>query len=40
MNIHAGFSKNGIDWDINPEPIFMQAGNTEMIQSDTNTTQG
>ena len=34
MNIHAGFSKNGIDWDINPEPIFMQAGNTEMIQSD------
>ncbi len=34
MNIHAGFSKDGINWDINPEPIVMQAGNTEMIDSD------
>ncbi len=34
MNIHAGFSKDGIKWDINPEPIEMKAGNTEMIDSD------
>jgi beta-1,4-mannooligosaccharide/beta-1,4-mannosyl-N-acetylglucosamine phosphorylase len=34
MNIFAGFSENGIDWDINHEPIKMQVGNTEMIESD------
>lgn len=34
MNIFAGFSKNGIDWDINHEPIRFQAGNTDMIESD------
>jgi beta-1,4-mannooligosaccharide/beta-1,4-mannosyl-N-acetylglucosamine phosphorylase len=34
MDIFAGFSKNGIDWDINYEPIKMLAGNTEMIDSD------
>jgi len=34
MNIFAGFSKNGIDWDINHSPIIMQAGNTQMIDSD------
>ena len=34
MNLFAGFSKNGINWDINHEPIVMQAGNTEMIDSD------
>lgn len=34
MNIHAGFSKDGINWDIKPEPIVMQAGNTGMIDSD------
>jgi len=34
MNIFAGFSKNGIDWDINHEPIQFQAGNTDMIDSD------
>jgi beta-1,4-mannooligosaccharide/beta-1,4-mannosyl-N-acetylglucosamine phosphorylase len=33
MNIFAGFSKNGIDWDINHDPIEMKAGNTEMIES-------
>lgn len=33
MNIFAGFSKNGIDWDINHEPIVMQSGNTDMIES-------
>ena len=33
MNVFAGFSKNGIDWDINHEPIVMQSGNTEMIES-------
>ena len=34
MNIHAGFSKDGINWDIEEEPIQMQPGNTDMIQSD------
>jgi len=34
MNIHAGFSKDGIHWDINHDPIKMQAGNTNMIDSD------
>lgn len=34
MNIHAGFSKDGLNWKIDPEPIVMQAGNTEMIDSD------
>ena len=34
MDIFAGFSKNGIDWEINHEPIKMQAGNTEMVDSD------
>jgi len=34
MNIFAGFSTDGINWDINHEPIVMQAGNTEMIDSD------
>ena len=34
MNIFAGFSKDGIDWQINPNPIEMKAGNTRMIDSD------
>jgi beta-1,4-mannooligosaccharide/beta-1,4-mannosyl-N-acetylglucosamine phosphorylase len=34
MNIFAGFSKNGIDWDIDHEPIDFVAGNTQMIESD------
>ena len=34
MNIFAGFSKDGIHWNINHEPIQWQAGNTEMIESD------
>ena len=34
MNIFAGFSKNGIDWDIEHEPIEFKAGNTEMLESD------
>ncbi len=34
MNIFAGFSKNGIDWDIDHEPIRFKAGNTDMIESD------
>ena len=33
-NIYAGFSKDGIDWDIQAEPIQMKAGNTQMIESD------
>lgn len=34
MNIFAGFSKNGIDWDIKHDPITFKSGNTEMIESD------
>ncbi|AZQ63857.1 glycosidase [Flammeovirga pectinis] len=34
MNIHAGFSKDGINWEINELPIDFIAGNTEMIHSD------
>ena len=34
MNIFAGFSKDGINWEINHEPICFKAGNTEMIESE------
>jgi beta-1,4-mannooligosaccharide/beta-1,4-mannosyl-N-acetylglucosamine phosphorylase len=34
MNIFAGFSQNGLDWNINHEPIQFEAGNTNMIASD------
>lgn len=34
MNIHAGFSKDGINWDINPKPIEMANADTDMIHSD------
>lgn len=34
MNIYAGFSKNGVDWEIEHDPILMKEGNTGMIQSD------
>ena len=34
MNIFAGFSKDGLNWEINHEPIVMQTGNTNMIESD------
>ncbi len=34
MNIFAGFSKNGVDWEINHEPIDFNPGNTDMIDSD------
>ncbi len=34
MNIFAGFSSDGIHWEINHEPIRMKAGNTDMIDSD------
>lgn len=34
MNIHAGFSKDGINWDIEHEPIVFQGGNTDFIPSD------
>ena len=34
MNIFAGFSKDGIHWDINHEPIKFVPGNPEMIDSD------
>src|SRR6056300_1442101 len=34
MNIFAGFSDDGINWNINHDPIEMEAGNTTMIDSD------
>lgn len=34
MNIFTGFSKNGIDWEIEHTPIVMKPGNTKMIASD------
>lgn len=34
MNIYAGFSKDGINWDIEDTPIVMKEGNTKMIDSD------
>ena len=34
MNIHAGFSQDGIHWEIDHQPIEMQPGNTQMIESD------
>jgi len=34
MNIYAGFSRDGLAWDIQPDPIVMEPGNTEMIASD------
>lgn len=34
MNIHTGFSKDGINWDIEHDPIVMKAGNTDMLHSD------
>jgi len=34
MNIHAGFSQDGVHWEIDHKPIEMQAGNTMMIESD------
>ena len=34
MNIFAGFSKDGINWEIEHEPIVFKAGNTQMIESE------
>ena len=34
MNIHSGFSQDGIHWEIDHQPIEMQPGNTGMIESD------
>lgn len=34
MNIFAGFSRDGIHWEINHQPIVFEAGNTEMIESE------
>ena len=34
MNIHAGFSQDGLKWDIEPEPIKMGAGNTLLLHSE------
>jgi len=36
MNIHVGFSKDGLDWDINNNPIKMKNGNSDMIHSNIN----
>ena len=34
MNIFAGFSKDGVNWEINHEPLVFKCGNTDMIESD------
>jgi len=34
MNIYAGFSDDGINWDIEDEPINFEAGNTNILHSD------
>lgn len=34
MNIFAGFSKDGINWEIEHQPIDFKVGNTNMIDSD------
>ena len=34
MNIFAGFSTDGLKWNINENPIQMVAGNTEMLHSE------
>lgn len=34
MNIFAGFSADGVNWEIKHEPIVFKAGNTGMIDSD------
>ena len=34
MNIFAGFSKDGLHWDIEHDPIVFKEGNTSMIDSD------
>lgn len=34
MNIFAGFSEDGIHWNINDQPIHFEAGNTQMLHSD------
>jgi beta-1,4-mannooligosaccharide/beta-1,4-mannosyl-N-acetylglucosamine phosphorylase len=34
MNIYAGFSTDGIHWNINHEPILMKAGNTDELHSE------
>lgn len=34
MNIFAGFSPDGINWEIQDRPIVFKAGNTEMIASE------
>jgi beta-1,4-mannooligosaccharide/beta-1,4-mannosyl-N-acetylglucosamine phosphorylase len=34
MNIYAGFSSDGLHWNINHEPIQMKAGNTLELHSD------
>ena len=33
MNIFAGFSPNGMDWEINQDPIAFKEGNTSMLES-------
>jgi len=34
MNIHAGFSTDGINWNIDHDPIQMVSGNTDYLHSD------
>ncbi len=34
MNIYAGFSDDGINWEIEDDPIKFEAGNTKLLHSD------
>jgi beta-1,4-mannooligosaccharide/beta-1,4-mannosyl-N-acetylglucosamine phosphorylase len=34
MNIYAGFSEDGINWDIEDEPLQFEPGNTDNLHSD------
>ena len=34
MNLHIGFSQDGINWEIENHPIQMEAGNTDLVHSD------
>ena len=34
MNIYAGFSEDGIHWDIEDQPVAFEAGNTDNLYSD------
>ena len=34
MNLHVGFSSDGINWELEHDPIVMQEGNSNLVRSD------